>query len=217
MNQKPYVIVVGMDFSPLADRAFAKAHELAAVRKRAEIHVVSVVPATNVGFGYPLSGYVNVDPTHVVTLEDTAAQLHEHIEKALAKLERPSVSNIRVVSHVRLDTPSIGVTSLASELEADLIVLGTEGHHGLARWLLGSVAEGVVRHAGCPVLVIPPERTAQPIPKIEPACPRCIEARKETAGEELWCAQHRERHGRRHTYHQGDRSGAETNMPLVTR
>ena len=42
----------------------------------------------------------------------------------------------------------------AKRLRADLIVLGTHGRRGLQRLVLGSVAESVVRRAGCPVLVV---------------------------------------------------------------
>lgn len=42
----------------------------------------------------------------------------------------------------------------AEELQADLIVLGTHGRTGIGRILLGSVAEGVLRRARCPVLTI---------------------------------------------------------------
>ncbi|MCK5448496.1 MAG: universal stress protein, partial [Gemmatimonadetes bacterium] len=37
----------------------------------------------------------------------------------------------------------------------DLIVIGTHGRTGVPRLLIGSVAERVVRHASCPVLVVP--------------------------------------------------------------
>jgi nucleotide-binding universal stress UspA family protein len=37
---------------------------------------------------------------------------------------------------------------------ADLIVIGSHGRAGIVRTLLGSVAEGVMRHASCPVLVV---------------------------------------------------------------
>ena len=97
------------------------------------------------------------------------------------------------------------------------MVVGSQGLHGVARWLLGSVAEAVVRQATCPVLVIPPQADTLPIPTIEPPCPRCVETRQATGRSEMWCEQHRERHGRRHTYHQLDRVGAETNFPLVAR
>ena len=43
---------------------------------------------------------------------------------------------------------------MAKELPADLIVMGTHGRTGLARLLMGSVAEVVVRKAACPVLTV---------------------------------------------------------------
>jgi hypothetical protein len=60
----------------------------------------------------------------------------------------------------------------------------------------------------------PPE--ALPAPAIEPPCPRCVAARRASPFQ-LWCAQHSERHGRRHTVYQRDRMGADTNLPLVVR
>ena len=42
---------------------------------------------------------------------------------------------------------------MAQEHEVDLIVMGTHGRTGLAHMFLGSVAEKVIRHATCPVLV----------------------------------------------------------------
>jgi nucleotide-binding universal stress UspA family protein len=46
------------------------------------------------------------------------------------------------------------ILSQAAAWEADLIAVGTKGRRGLPRLVLGSVAEGVVRRAGCPVLVV---------------------------------------------------------------
>jgi hypothetical protein len=109
------------------------------------------------------------------------------------------------------------VAQLAADLEADLVVVGTHGRRALARMLLGSVAELTVRLAPCPVLVVRPKASPAPLPAIEPPCPRCVEARAQTSGKEYWCEQHRERHGQRHTYHQGDRVGADTNLPLIGR
>lgn len=57
------------------------------------------------------------------------------------------------------------ILHLARELSADLIVMGSHGRTGLARALLGSVAEAVVRAATCPVLTIrmPPVPHEKPI------------------------------------------------------
>jgi nucleotide-binding universal stress UspA family protein len=221
MTNEPYIVLVGMDFSELADRALTEAFELAAYRENAEIHVVSVVsPASAAptidgnfaGLGYALPG--DTDP-----LTGVAERLRAHVQARLEVLvaqvaERGGKVSGRVVSHVSMDTPGVGIAQLASDLKAKLIVLGTHGRRGLARVLMGSVAETTVRHARCPVLVVPSNEVPVEV-KIEPPCSECLAARAVPNSQELWCAQHRERHGRRHTYHQTARSGAETNFPLT--
>ena len=162
----------------------------------------------------PLAGLAALP---VLSLAEQRQALTQHLDAELAKLPELAGAGVRVFGHVLVDTPSFGLTRLASELEADLIVVGTHGLHGIARWLLGSVAEGIVREAQCPILVVPPEPGRLAVPAIEPPCPRCQADRKASAGAEMWCEQHRERHGRRHTYYQTDRRTAETNMPLVVR
>lgn len=218
MSTKPYIVVAGTDFSEQAVRALRVAYEQALQRVPAELHVVHVTYAANPQPATPLAPHVGLVTVPVLSLEEQRKALLEHIDAQLATLPgSPSSAPIRVFGHVIIDTPSLALTRLASELEADLLVIGSHGLHGVARWLLGSVAEGVVRRATCPVLVIPPAPEALPVPEIEPACPRCVDARRASAGSELWCEQHRERHGRRHTYHQADRAAAETNFPLVAR
>ncbi|MFK7817339.1 MAG: universal stress protein [Planctomycetaceae bacterium] len=46
------------------------------------------------------------------------------------------------------------ITRYAEEQNADLIVIPSHGYHGMNRWLLGSTAERVIRHAHCPVYVL---------------------------------------------------------------
>ena len=48
------------------------------------------------------------------------------------------------------------ISRRAVTLPADLIVMGTHGRTGVSRWFAGSVAEGVLRTAPCPVMVVPP-------------------------------------------------------------
>lgn len=45
------------------------------------------------------------------------------------------------------------ICEYAREISADQIVIGSHGRGGLARFLLGSVSEGVLEHAGCPVII----------------------------------------------------------------
>jgi nucleotide-binding universal stress UspA family protein len=50
--------------------------------------------------------------------------------------------------------PAHEIVSLASQEMADIIVIATQGESGWQRFVFGSVAEKVVRHADCPVLTI---------------------------------------------------------------
>ena len=56
------------------------------------------------------------------------------------------------------NTSSLCITELAAKNGHDLIALGTHGYRGVRRFLLGSVAEAVVRHAHCSVLVTHPDK-----------------------------------------------------------
>ena len=54
--------------------------------------------------------------------------------------------------------PGPAICELAESLPADVIVLGTRGHGGLRRAVLGSVSDHVVRNAPCPVVTVQPDR-----------------------------------------------------------
>ena len=54
------------------------------------------------------------------------------------------------------------IIRVAGRLESDLVILATRGRSGLKRLLLGSVAENVVRHAPCPVLVVRAQKRVRP-------------------------------------------------------
>ncbi len=213
--EKPYLIVVGVDYSPASDLALAQAFELAETRANAEVHVVNVVrlygnqalmdaPTTQAGFT-------------AVSLADANAQLAAYVERQTSAYGQAKVGSRlrRVVAHLRLEAPAEEIAQTAADLDADLIVVGTHGRRGVSRLLLGSVAEAVVRLAPCPVFVVRPKALLVETPKIEPPCPVCVETRVASGGKEFWCEQHRAHHGQRHTYHQTDRVGAETEMPLV--
>jgi len=60
--------------------------------------------------------------------------------------------------------PATETVGMARELRADLIVMGTSGRSGFSRWVLGSVAESVLRRAPCPVLTVPPRTGDDPDP-----------------------------------------------------
>lgn len=184
----PVVYVVAVDAAPSAQHVLEIACGLGkALGGTAELHLVHVVgvapPDTIAGMGsltepmdWPAVGRGILD----------AASAH-----AAVRFEG------RIVGHLAAGEPSHEITQIASDVHADLVVVGTAGRTGLARLALGSVAEKVVRNAGCPVLVVRPKdfQTAG-VPEIEPPCRDCIAAQNETARAKLWCERHSTHHVR---------------------
>jgi nucleotide-binding universal stress UspA family protein len=68
---------------------------------------------------------------------------------------RAAEGGIRVETHLVGGSAPVEICKLAEKLHADVIVMGSRGHGPLAAALLGSVATHVVRHAHCPVMVVP--------------------------------------------------------------
>jgi nucleotide-binding universal stress UspA family protein len=214
---KPYVIVVGIDYSESGKLALERALEVAIEKPAAEVHVINVMPVMA----------SDLTPTLLPTwagasppVKEAAEELQSYVERRVIDFRARHLDAAlgcldTIRAHQRVNVPSEEVAQLAADVEADLVVVGSHGRRGLSRLVLGSVAETTVRLAPCPVLVVRPKATPAPVPFIEPPCARCVETRRATGGAEFWCEQHREHHGQRHTYHQGDRVGAETNLPLV--
>lgn len=84
--------------------------------------------------------------------EDWAlAEARTHLERLAAEVRSTTVEVA-----VRCDAGPVVPTILAAvrEVGADFVVMGTHGRSGVARWVLGSVAEGVTRESPVPVMLI---------------------------------------------------------------
>lgn len=187
-------IVVGYDGS-LGEQVLADAFAIARREGHVEIHVIQVVaPVVE----------ASLAPAMMVTAGDEVERLRAHLQNAVQSeiAKQGELRVAAVVAHVAIGAPAFEIVDLANRLDADLIVVGTHGRHGLGRALLGSVAENVVRRAGCPVIVTRPKAhaTREKVPEIEPICSDCAKARAETKGQSLWCARHLEHHPRAHVY-----------------
>ncbi len=90
-------------------------------------------------------------------------------ERILEMLEdvTPADTSVPFTHRLTMGDPAGEVVRLAEEEQADMIVLGTHGRTGLTRLLMGSVAEAIVRHAPCPVLVY--RETAEKLAAKKPA------------------------------------------------
>jgi nucleotide-binding universal stress UspA family protein len=75
------------------------------------------------------------------------------VSHALREIEAPD-KNVRVEHRLEEGDASKVILEVAQEIHAGLIVMGTHGRTGLARLLVGSVAEKVLRSAPCPVLTV---------------------------------------------------------------
>lgn len=141
-------LLLPYDSSPSSKRALLYAVDVAQ-RTGAMLHVVHV---REVSLGPMVKG----DPSPVAgeeeLLDDLRDQLEEGVRAALDAygLELP---DDRVRYHAtRSQAAAPSIVRTAEETETDLIVMGTQGHRGLRRAVLGSVAREVLRTAPCPVL-----------------------------------------------------------------
>ncbi len=151
-------ILFPTDFSACANAAFPQALHLAR-RYHATIHMLHVAPITGL---------------HAVT---------EALEASLAEQSVPDYvrdeSNLQMdaliwghdaddvpIKRVHLQHPAPGSVLLeyAKEHDLDLIVMGSHGRTGFRRLVLGSVAEEVIRHAACPVLIVRQQEGEAPGP-----------------------------------------------------
>ncbi len=133
-------IVVATDGSDSVRRAVDVAIDLAA-RFDAEVHALYVIDA----------GEVESSPEEV--RDDLRSALDEHGEDALATVvDAGTDRGVSVHTAVREGRPAAEISTYAREKDADLVATGTRGRHGENRFLIGSVAERVVR--ACPVAVL---------------------------------------------------------------
>lgn len=215
-TSNPYLILVGIDYSTASELALERALELAAAHPNAELHVVHVVPGFEASPSAEASNEQNLD---LGSIDSKAYEkLQTYVAVSLGAFEKKqngaAARPVRVVSHLRVHAPAHEIAQLATDLQADLVVVGMHGRGSVSRFLLGSVAENVTRLAPCPVLVFRPKGPAPEYPKIQPPCPRCLDARIASGGKEYWCGQHRERHGQRHVFQQTDRTSYDKSLPL---
>ena len=213
-DNRAYVIVLAYDYTETGKAALAEAFHIANTRVPAELHVIHVAG--------PLGEFGLVElPSALLHL--SVDQALDHLRDAIDSELRafasatPDLKFERVITHQRIGDPAKEVAQLAADLDADLVVAGTHGRKGVQRLVLGSVAERTVRLAPCPVLVVRPKEAPR-VPNIDPVCPDCMQERRRSTGQELWCGAHRGRHGARHTYHYVDRNTLSSeNMPLVAK
>lgn len=143
----PHKILCPVDFSPCSHVALEHAVQLARCYD-AELVIAHVcAPPPTYAAGYAGYGY----------LPPYEPEPDPRLDKI--DVADPSVKFSRV--HL-VGVEGEAILHHAEESDCDLIVMGTHGHRGFTKLLLGSVADHVLRHAKCPVIVVK-DRTAEAI------------------------------------------------------
>jgi universal stress protein A len=133
-------ILIPVDFSECSRKALHYATALAK-QFQAEIlllHVLEVPPVPVQAFE---AAYMEAPPA-------------ESVQNELSKWQAETESAVSLKTMVCSGSASREIVRTADENNMDLIVIGSHGRTRLARLILGSTAERVVRHAPCPVLVV---------------------------------------------------------------
>jgi len=146
MSEK--TVLVPVDDGPLSNDALEYALDRNPDAEIVAFHAVDPAEASQFiapGAGVPSEAYWS----------EIAEEAENRAEDILADAREVAESRGR---EIRTETghgqPVRSVVEHAESLDADEIVIGSHGREGISRVLLGSVAEGVVRRAPCPVTVV---------------------------------------------------------------
>jgi len=151
MSIFPTTIVLATDGSEEAQLAATTASDLAQ-KTNSELHIVTVAEdpflATDFTLPFPEAA------------ERHRQQLRKEVQAMLDRqVERVQEAGGKVAqSHLKVGRTDDKIVSLAEELGAGLVVMGSRGQGGIRRALMGSVSSSVIEHAHCPVMVVRAEK-----------------------------------------------------------
>jgi nucleotide-binding universal stress UspA family protein len=143
------------DFSPEAEHAFQLACSLACAHGGR----VLVLYVQEQSPGVYASGFATAPPPPPLSEADMQ-KLRDQLQQM-----QPEDSAVAVQHLLKIGDPAAVILDTAVDNACDVIVMGTHGRSGVRRWLMGSVAEKVMRGAACPVLTI---KSAGPVGPARP-------------------------------------------------
>lgn len=140
----PQTIVVATDFGPSAEAALDKAIGLAK-KLKAKIVLVHTYQMPIVGF----------PDGAIVASAELVSRIVNGAQAGFSRtLDKREGCGVHIETILEQADPREGILAVAKRVHADLIVVGTHGRKGIARALIGSVAESVVRTADVPVMTV---------------------------------------------------------------
>jgi nucleotide-binding universal stress UspA family protein len=150
-------VVIGFDGSPPSERALSEAGDLLVTRAV----LVVVVWEAGLAFGaleLPTSSVglppAPIDARGALEVEDAMYEQAQRMAQHGADLARRAGLEAEGLAVADETTVAETLVRVAQERDAPALVVGTRGHGGLGKLLLGSTAEDVIRKAPCPVLVV---------------------------------------------------------------
>ena len=143
-------ILVAVDGSPHSMHALEHAVSLAKGLS-ASLRIIHVVDMGLLPFGSELGIDIHalIEARHAAA-EKTLATARDSVRVPGIEVEAQLVDMATPPQHV-----AGAIAEAAAGWPADLVVLGTHGRRGMERWMIGSVAEGVLRRSTVPVLLVP--------------------------------------------------------------
>ena len=135
-------VLICSDYSPTGEYILKEAQKFLAPMAPVELHILSAIDMAVVSVA---GMYDNVD--EIKSLQKQAQEVGQWAQKIFAGHE--------VHFSAELGNPAEVILNQATELNADLIIMGTQGKTGINRILLGSVAEKVLRQTAINTLIIP--------------------------------------------------------------
>jgi nucleotide-binding universal stress UspA family protein len=142
-------ILCPIDFSEHADEAL-KFAVLLAEKNQSSIHLFHVIPEINY-YDWNMNGVYPLISEEILNNERNEAKnkLIELVKRFTSENPKIEISYEMIDTHLIADT----IVNIAKKTNIDLIIIGSHGRKGLDRILMGSVAEEVLRHAHCNVMV----------------------------------------------------------------
>ena len=141
-------ILAPLDGSEFAERALSYVEGLARAMSL-EVVLARVVPVEHPAYSVSELGAILPDFT-----EQRVQEAEKYLERTAGNLRN---AGLAVQSQVLMGTPGSALVDFARQTPQSMVVMTTRGRSGLTRWVLGSVAEALIRASGDPVLVIPSE------------------------------------------------------------
>ena len=151
MSVDMQTILVATDFSDASAPATAYAFSLARALN-ARLYIMHVVPADDVRMITAIRTYLQSEVTPETLVETLYAEANKRLTTLVEEAHATELVQERLVV---TGEPAAEIMRWAAAKQAQIIIIGTHGRRGVTRFLMGSVAERVLREAPCAVLVVP--------------------------------------------------------------